>query len=535
MQQSDMHESKSRITSADSQSFGYTQDMSSMTNSFSNFGLSNDGSTSPEQAQSPTQMMATMGMMQADPYYYMNAPVFARQPLQYHLYASNAPPVSRLLPHHRTIQSFFMPDNLREELTQRNETTLMSAPAHDLGLPQEVHVYHSLYPLQHSQMAMPGEVSSFFGHPTSVYKAVSGADGRTYVLYRIEGFRLSKERAMSFVEQWRKVQHCNIISIHEAFTTRAFGDASLVFVYDYFPCARTLHDVYMTPHGQMTLQGELRTKKTGKTIVSEETIWSYIVQIVSAIKTAHATGLAIRSIDPSKILVTSKHRIRVNCVASLDVMDYETKDSVCSAENREQDFVALGKLILALACGSPMAHQHLPECIESISQDYSEDLKDVILYLITSEEEEGDKDVDELVAMIAPHVLDEIDRSQSYNDSFENELSRELENGRLVRLLIKMGFINERPEFDMDPSWSETGDRYIIKLFRDYVFHQVDENGTPVIDMVHVLTCLNKLDAGLDEKMMLMSRDEQSCLIVSYKEVKNCIIAAFKDLTSGRK
>lgn len=29
-------------TSADSQSFGYTQDMSNMTNSFSNFGLSND-------------------------------------------------------------------------------------------------------------------------------------------------------------------------------------------------------------------------------------------------------------------------------------------------------------------------------------------------------------------------------------------------------------------------------------------------------------------------------------------------------------
>lgn len=59
-------------------------------------------------------------------------------------------------------------------------------PAHDLGLPQEVHVYHSLYPLQHSQMAM-SEVSSYFGYPTSVYKAVSSADGRTYVLYRIDG------------------------------------------------------------------------------------------------------------------------------------------------------------------------------------------------------------------------------------------------------------------------------------------------------------------------------------------------------------
>lgn len=97
-------------------------------------------------------------------------------------------------------------------------------------------------------------------------------------------------------------------------------------------------------------------------------------------------------------------------MAALDVMDYETKDSVCSTENREQDFIALGKLILALACGSPMAHQHLPDCIEDISQDYSEDLRNVILYLIKSEK---DKDVDELVAMIAPHVLDEIDRSQS--------------------------------------------------------------------------------------------------------------------------
>lgn len=48
-------------------------------------------------------------------------------------------------------------------------------------------MYHSLYPLQHSQLAMPGEVSSFFGYPTSVYKAVSSADGRTYVLYRIDG------------------------------------------------------------------------------------------------------------------------------------------------------------------------------------------------------------------------------------------------------------------------------------------------------------------------------------------------------------
>lgn len=45
----------------------------------------------------------------------------------------------------------------------------------------------------------------------------------------------------------------------------------------------------------------------------------------------------------------------------------------------------------------------------------------------------------------------------------------------------------------MDPSWSETGDRYMLKLFRDYVFHQVDENGLPWMDMAHIVQCLNKV------------------------------------------
>ena len=47
--------------------------------------------------------------------------------------------------------------------------------------------------------------------------------------------------------------------------------------------------------------------------------------------------------------------------------------------------------------------------------------------------------------------------------------------------------------FDRDSRWSETGDRYIIKLFRDYVFHSVDENTNPVVNLAHVLTNLNKV------------------------------------------
>lgn len=96
--------------------------------------------------------------------------------------------------------------------------------------------------------------------------------------------------------------------------------------------------------------------------------------------------------------------------------------------------------------------------------------------------------------------------------------------------MVKLGFINERPEFDLDPSWSETGDRYLLKLFRDYVFHQVYENGTPVLDFAHVVECLNKLDVGVHEKIVLMSRDEQSILITSYKDLKRCVQEAYTDL-----
>lgn len=49
------------------------------------------------------------------------------------------------------------------------------------------------------------------------------------------------------------------------------------------------------------------------------------------------------------------------------------------------------------------------------------------------------------------------------------------------------------PRFQKDPTWSETGDRYLLKLFRDHLFHQVTEAGAPWIDLSHIISCLNKV------------------------------------------
>lgn len=49
--------------------------------------------------------------------------------------------------------------------------------------------------------------------------------------------------------------------------------------------------------------------------------------------------------------------------------------------------------------------------------------------------------------MIGARFYTQLDAAQNHSDNLENELSKEMENGRLFRLLVKLGSINERPEY----------------------------------------------------------------------------------------
>ena len=48
------------------------------------------------------------------------------------------------------------------------------------------------------------------------------------------------------------------------------------------------------------------------------------------------------------------------------------------------------------------------------------------------------------------------------------------------------------------------GDLYLLKLYRDFVLHQVREDGTPNLDWGHIVESFNKLDAGLPEKVCII-------------------------------
>lgn len=78
-------------------------------------------------------------------------------------------------------------------------------------------------------------------------------------------------------------------------------------VYDYHPNAETLFNLHLEPRPPIFQNGRLQQSKDSS-LVSERTLWSYIVQLASAIQAAHDAGLAVRVVDPTKILVTSKNR-----------------------------------------------------------------------------------------------------------------------------------------------------------------------------------------------------------------------------------
>lgn len=254
------------------------------------------------------------------------------------------------------------------------------------------------------------------------------------------GFRLVNEQAMSIVKQWRKIKHANIVSIREAFTTRAFGDSckcagskssifllnsttttALVFVYDYHPCSITLYEAYFSPQAQALLHA--RCQAAGGIIngmsVPETTLWSFITQLASALKTIHSAGLSARTMEPTKIIMTSKNRLRINCAGLVDVLQFDTTTAQQQrgAMHQQEDLLGFGQLIVRLACNTPTLVASTtttttmpPASFDYMSRFYSPDLKNVAYYLLGKPA--LSKSIDEVFTLIGPRVLHELNSSQ---------------------------------------------------------------------------------------------------------------------------
>ncbi|OBS75389.1 hypothetical protein A6R68_14096 [Neotoma lepida] len=247
--------------------------------------------------------------------------------------------------------------------------------------------------------------------------------------------------------------------------------------------------------------------------------------------------------------------LRVNCVGVFDVLTFDNSQNnnplALMAQYQQADLISLGKVVLALACNSlaGIQRENLQKAMELVTINYSSDLKNLILYLLTDQNRM--RSVNDIMPMIGARFYTQLDAAQMRNDVIEEDLAKQSHCPDAdirgvccqVGIAVKNTHHSQRDYssssvaylvmFQKDPTWSETGDRYLLKLFRDHLFHQVTEAGAPWIDLSHIISCLNKLDAGVPEKISLISRDEKSVLVVTYSDLKRCFENTFQELIAA--
>lgn len=381
--------------------------------------------------------------------------------------------------------------------------------------------YHSLYPLE---QLLESKSQTLLAQ-TSTFRATRVEDGLNYCLKRIHGCRNYSQDGFKNLARWQSIRHANIVTFHTAFTIKAFGDSSIMFVYDYHPTAETLMQRHFMPSANPW--------KQKRQPVTEPVVWNYIVQLTSAIRTIHSSNLAYRQLFPTNIIVTGKARLRLNYSAVLDMMSGSKEEL---QRHKQDDLFHLGRLLLALCCNSTQPFQGdvqvINQCAELVRKSFSADLFKLISYLLKPSS--TGKSVDALMPMIGARFYTQFDSALLWGDMIEGELEKELENGRLFRLLSKMSMVQCQPPagavLGQEQSWSESGERRLVRLFRNYLFRQRTDQGNPFLSLSHVIASLNKLDVGSDEKIILNSNDDRTVILATYNDIKSAINKCFMDL-----
>lgn len=424
-------------------------------------------------------------------------------------------------PGHSKVASQFMAEQLSQYLTKRQQLIYAHIPPkNQFGIPDYIHVYHSLLPLEdvtrlRSSLAL--QIS------TKVLKGISSTDGYPYALWRLSETQVAPTRetfqaAKEIVRKWSvAASFPHIVGLKDAFLSNEYGGgAALYMVYDYHPKAATLEKVYI--------------RTSSRSPVPEDILWSFAVQLANLLMVVHSHGLSLGpSLSPSKLIITNKIRLRANGVGIHDLTrkDNAQRQQQNLEEQQAEDVWRVGELLLLMACRSGNGSTN-PELVNRL---YSKKFSQLLQNVLTVQKgfvPNGNY----LAHLLGQHALNELSNVNMLNDMLYENLYKELQNGRLLRLLVKLGMVNERPDDSTSMQWADSGDRYLLKLFRDFVFHQKTEDGRPNLDFGHVVESLNKLDAGVREQMMLLSRDEKSVLVVSYKDMKQAIMSAYEELES---
>lgn len=290
---------------------------------------------------------------------------------------------------------------------------------------------------------------SSYGYPCSTFQVVSRANGNLYCLRRFDNVKsVNPKIAAAVADQWLPVQHPNLVALHAVFVAQR----AVFFVHHYIPGVVRLRDRLMGSS------------------VTETLLWSAICQWTSVIRRVHQARLAVRTLDARHVLLQlDSQRVRwyVNCAGVTDALEWEARKTVETLQL--EDIRQLGRLILSFATGTEITpttdSSTIANCEQFCRQSYSRELHNLTMTLIRSQTPPGIMDV---CRALTGRIWDELDNTSLSLKQTERALAAEFESGRMLRLMLKLGFVNERPEFAHNRRWAQSGDCYILTLFRDY-------------------------------------------------------------------
>ena len=303
---------------------------------------------------------------------------------------------------------------------------------------------------------------SSFGYEIVAYKVVNRDDGLLYCLRRADNVRsVSHKIATTVTERWNTattpagtalLDHPGIVRFYKVF----LQNRAVFFLHSFVPGARTMQE------------------RMAGVALPEPLLWSCVTQLAAALRAIHGANLACRTLQMRHVLCTNppdgtgRIRLKINCVGMIDALEFESRKVL--ADLQEEDLRDLGRIVMSLATGTEVTRSTDPNdirrCDMFVAQNYSRPLHNLVVQLLLPTSKPPP--IFDVCTSIAPRAFDELDWQQSALDTTESVLSAEFDSARPLRLLLKMAFVHDRPELGMNRRWTESGDCYILKLFRDY-------------------------------------------------------------------
>ena len=140
------------------------------------------------------------------------------------------------------------------------------------------------------------------------------------------------------------------------------------------------------------------------------------------------------------------------------------------------DLVSIGHFLVTLAL---LVEVNLVRggsllCADSVAVDaiarytiYSEDFT-----MLSAGVPSSTATINQILGMVGPRLALDLGHVWTHSDRLERNLNVKFDSSRMFCLIGLSGLMSERRDAGVEPQCSETGDRYLLKLFRDYVFHR---------------------------------------------------------------